>query len=354
MKVAILGDVHISARNDSIVFNDYFIRFFEQQFIPYCLSNGINHVIQLGDIFDRRKYMNFNTLSMWKERVFDVLEKHEIHLDIIIGNHDTYYRNSNRVNSPDLLLSEFSNISVFIDPTEVEIGNTKVLYVPWINSGNADKTFEVVKKTKASVAMGHFEFSGFEMYKGHVAEDGLSKDKFKKFETILSGHYHHKSDDGQVFYLGIPYEIVWSDAGSPHGFHTWDSDSLELNFIENNDKMFYKVAYDDAADDEFYEKVNYAQFEGKYIKVVVVNKKNLYGYDQFLSKLYSKNPAEVKIIEDMSDLDGDNVLDDEIELEDTQTILETYIEAIDFSHDKDKLKRMMKALYLEALHLEEA
>lgn len=355
MLVAILGDVHISARNDSLIFNEYFIRFFEEQFIPYLEKNNITKVVQLGDMFDRRKYVNFNTLNAWKQRVFSVLKAKGIQMDVIVGNHDVYFRNSNEVNSPSLLLKEFDNITVYPETTEVTLGDTKVLYVPWINSSNSTHTFNVVKKTKAQIAMGHFEFAGFEMHKGHVAEDGLSPDKFKKFDMILSGHYHNKSDDGHVFYTGIPYEIVWSDYGSPHGFHVWNSDTLTLEFISNDDKMFYRIEYDDSsAGEDFLEKFSFERYTGKYIKIVVTNKKNLYMYDTFLSRLYQKNPAEVKIVEDMQDYSAENVLDEEVKLEDTQTILESYIDAIDFSHDKDKLKRMMKSLYVDALHMEEA
>lgn len=355
MRCCILGDVHISARNDSSIFNEYFIGFFENQLIPYLEENNITKIIQLGDIFDRRKYVNFNTLNMWKARVFKVLEDKNIQMDIIVGNHDVYFKNSNEVNSPSLLLKEFSNINVYSETEEVLIDNTKVLYVPWINASNSVHTFNTVKKTKAQVAMGHFEFSGFEMHKGHIAEEGLSADKFKKFDTILSGHYHNKSDNGHVFYTGIPYEIVWSDYGTSHGFHIWDSDTLSLQYIENNNKMFYRIEYDDTdAAEDFLDKFVYDRYTGKYLKIVVTNKKNLYLYDMFLSRVYHKNPAEVKIIEDMQDYSAENVLDDEVKLEDTQTILDSYIDAIDFSHDKEKLKRLMKTLYVNALHLEEA
>lgn len=353
MKVAIIGDIHIGSRNDNLRFAEFHISFFTKLLIPYLIKHNINRAIFMGDIFDRRKFINFTTLDKWKNEVFDLFYRHKITLDIIIGNHDTAFKNSNEVNSPSLLLSEYDNIRIFSGPEVVFLDNTEVLYVPWINIGNETETFDLVKKTKATVAMGHFEFSGFQMYADHKNEDGMTKEKFKNFEMILSGHYHHKSDDGQIFYVGTPYEIIWSDFGSPHGFHILDSDSLELAYIENPNRMFYRTVYDDSSDEDYHNKIDYTIFCDKFVKVVVLSKTNLSGFDTFLNKLYNKNPAEVKIIEDMQDFNKDQDEEESnIELEDTQSILDSYIDAADFSHDKSRLKKMIRGLYLDALNVE--
>jgi DNA repair exonuclease SbcCD nuclease subunit len=354
MKVVILGDVHIGARNDSQVFCEYHISFFENQLFPYLLANNIKRVIQLGDIFDRRKFVNFQILDQWKRRVFDWFAEHQIHMDITTGNHDVYFKNTNEINSPVLLLREYSDVvHPFIHAEEVMIDKTKVLYVPWINSSNFKETMDLVKKTDAKIAMGHFEFAGFEMDKGHKHEGGLASDKFKKFDTVLSGHFHHKSDDGRIFYTGIPYQITWVDHGSTKGFHVWDSDTLDLEFIENPDVIFKKVVYDDnGKKTDYWKTVKVGDVKDKYIKVIVLNKKDLYGFDQFMSNLYAQSPGEIKIMENSSDFDAENVQDEDLKLEDTSVMLNQYIDAVDSDLDKDRLKKFIHQLYTEALNME--
>lgn len=354
-KVCILGDVHIGARNDNLTFMNYHISFFENDLFPYLLKHDIKRVIQLGDIFDRRKFVNFQILNEWKSRVFDWFLKNDIELDIIVGNHDVYFKNTNDVNSPILLLNEYSNITCHVHATEVMVGATNVLFVPWINDTNVKATMELVKKTKATVAMGHFEFNGFEMDKGHKHEGGTNSSKFKKFDTVLSGHFHHKSDDGHIFYLGIPYQITWVDHDSQKGFHTWDPDTLDLEFIPNNNVIFKKIIYnDDGGVSDYWKTVNLDGVSTMYLKVVVVNKKDLYGFDQFMSKLYSLNPTELKVIENTTDFDAENVHEEDLKIEDTSVMLEKYIDAVDTNLDKDRLKRFIKMLHTEAQHMEDA
>jgi len=352
-QVVILGDVHIGARNDSNTFMNYHISFFEEQLFPFLKENKIKRVIQLGDIFDRRKFVNFQVLNEWKRRVFDWMFYNGIEMDVIVGNHDIYFKNTNDVNSPILLLSEYVNIKSHVHATEVMIQGTNVLFVPWINDSNVKTTMELVKKTKATVAMGHFEFDGFEMDKGHKHEGGTNASKFKKFDTVLSGHFHHKSDDGHVFYLGVPYQITWIDHDSQKGFHTWDPATLELEFIPNNKVIFKKIIYnDDGEVEDYWKTVDVEDVANMYLKVIVVNKKDLYGFDRFMSKMYAMNPSELKVIENTTDFDADNVHDEDLKIDDTSTLLEQYIDAADTNLDKDRLKRFVKQLHTEAQHLE--
>lgn len=354
MKVVILGDCHIGARNDNLAFMNYHMSFFEKQLFPFLKQNKINKIIQLGDIFDRRKFVNFQILNEWKSRVFDWLRDNDIQMDIIIGNHDIYYRNTNKVNSPALLLKDYDNITSYVDCTEVDIQGTNVLYVPWINDGNEKETMKVVKKTKASVAMGHFEFSGFEMDKGHKHEGGMNAAAFKKFDTVLSGHFHHKSDNGHIFYLGVPYQITWIDHDSPKGFHLWDPQTLDLEFIPNIDTIFKKVVYnDDGSVEDYWKTVDTAGVAKCYVKVIIINKKDLYGFDRFMTKLYALDPAELKIIENTADFDAENIHDEDLKIEDTSVMLEQYIDAADTDLDKPRLKRFIKQLFTEAQHIED-
>jgi hypothetical protein len=69
--------------------------------------------------------------------------------------------------------------------------------------------------------------------------------------------------------------------------------------------------------------------------------------------LLKADAYEVKIIEDFSELDADNVSDDIVEnTEDTMTLLEKYIDQLDVTLSKDRLKNTMRSLYTEAQDLE--
>ena len=210
---------------------------------------------------------------------------------------------------------------------------------------------DALTTANADIAMGHLEVNGFEMHKGQMAEGKQEKKLFRRFETVFSGHFHHKSDDGQIYYLGTPYELYWNDFDDPKGFHIFDTDTRELERIVNPYTLFEKIYYDDTEHD--YKKHDVSKYKEKYVKLIVVNKKDLYQFDMFTDRLLKADAHEVKIIEDFSELDASNVSDEIVEnTEDTMTLLEKYIDELDVTLDKKRLKNTMKSLYNEAQDLE--
>lgn len=348
MKVAIITDQHFGARGDSVQCLDYYQQFYENVFFPKLEEQGIKHILILGDTFDRRKFINFNTLARAKKMFFDVAYDNDIMITMIAGNHDTYYKNTNEVNSPELTLAEYVNINFVTRPETIEVHGTPVCFLPWICADNYTDSMNEIKNTKAEICMGHLEISGFSMYRGVESHDGLSKESFNKFDMVFSGHYHHKSDDGHVFYLGNPYELTWQDYNDPRGFHLFDLETRKLQFVQNPYSLFYRYEYDDTLEQEDPLFVN---FTDKYVKIVVVNKTNLYKFDQFINNVYKSNPLDVKIIEDFSEFTEGQV-DDTIDLEDTTSVVNTYIDSLETEVDKEKIKSFMKTLYTEAINIE--
>lgn len=344
MQTIILTDLHFGARSDSTHFDKFFETFYRDTFFPYVDSLGISSVVLLGDIFDRRKYINFNILKNCKRYFFDELKKRAIHTTIIAGNHDVYFKNTNDVNSLSLLLCEYDNIEIHTSSSETVLGNTRVLLVPWITNDNYSDALRQINDTSATVCFGHFEIAGFQMYRGQPNDHGLDKAIFDRFNLVCSGHFHHRSSEGPVHYLGNPYEITWADWDDPRGFHIFDTDTLELTFVENPHRMFHKITYDDTKKQKF----DYAQYEGKHVKVVVLEKNDFYAFDQFLDSLYKVNPLEVKIIEDFEEFETATV-DESVNVEDTVSLLGHYVEAIETDMDKNKIKATLKSLYIEAL-----
>jgi DNA repair exonuclease SbcCD nuclease subunit len=353
MKIALITDTHFGARNDNLAFNDYFYKFWEEVYFPYIEENGIDTVIHLGDVMDRRKFVSYKIAKDFRERFLQRFVDLGVTVHMMVGNHDTFYKNTNEVNSLDELINgKFDNIHTYPAATTVEFDGTPICFIPWICPDNYAETMKHIEDTKAQVAMGHLEINGFEMHAGHFAEGGYDKGFLKKFDTVFSGHFHKKSDDGQVFYLGNTYQMTWSDNGCPKGFHVFDTNTRELERIINPHTIFEKVYYDDSTKD--FSDFDVLTLKDKYVRIVVVNKKDIYQFDRFVDKVLSESGAhEVKIVEDFSELDASNVSDEIVEnAEDTMTVLERYIDELDVELDKDRLTSMMKSLYLEASDLE--
>ena len=360
MKVAIITDQHFGARNDSVNFLDFYEKFYREVFFPKLKEEGIKTVLILGDTFDRRKYVNFYSLKRTKEMFFDILERELIDVYMLAGNHDTYFKNTNDVNSVDLLLREYENVVVLDTPQTIHLEygevNHDVCMIPWICPENYDRCMEEMKNTSADICMGHFEIDGFAMYRGMPSHEGLDRGLFNKFDFTFSGHYHHKSSNGDIYYLGNPYELTWQDYNDPRGFHLFDLSSRQLEFIQNPYTMFHKVTYDDKVESitDLTNK-DFSSYTNTYVKVVVVNKTNPYLFDKFMNNLYNVNPADITIAEDL--VDYSEGLDDEMvdQAEDTLTVLNKFVDNINEENIyNNKLKNILKELYVEALNQEQA
>jgi len=344
MKIAIITDTHFGARSDSLHFNASFERFYEEGFFPTLKALGIKTVVHMGDVFDRRKYINFQILKSCRKYFFDKLQAEGIDIHIIPGNHDTYFKNTNEVNSLDLLLSGYDNIEIVSEVTEKTFGSMQAIFVPWICEANFEDSMAALDNTQASVCFGHFAIEGFEMHKGMGSEGGFDPALFGKFDAVYTGHFHHKSANHNIYYLGSPYEMTWSDYDDPKGFHILDTETGVLGFVTNPDKMHRKIYYDDSKK----MKIDPTEYQGSCVKVIVINKKDYQKFDKMIDALYANNVIDLKILEDFSDFESDALDDEPVNLEDTLTLLSDYIDSLSLDVKKDRLKLLLKGLYIEA------
>ena len=352
MKIAIVTDIHIGGRGDSSVFADFQEKFFLECFFPYIDEHGIDTVFDLGDTFDRRKYINYVSLSRGKHMLFDQLAQRNIDFHALIGNHDTYYTNVNEINSMKLLLQEYPNFNLYEDEAkEIGLGGTKFLMLPWINKGNSERNFEIIKNSDANVVMGHLEVIGMEMMKGILNSHGVNKDTFGHFENVYSGHFHHPSRYGNIEYLGAPYEMTWSDYQGSRGFHVFDTETREMIKIENPFRLFHKLEYDDEGmtiDDVA--QLNTDVLNNTYVKVIVKNRTNAYIYDLFMNRL-NDVAVDVKAIDDALNLESAGVDDILDETKDTKEILHNYIDSLETTVSIKDIKDVIDELYQEALSI---
>ena len=345
MKVAIITDTHYGARKGSKYLHDYFELFYKNVFFPALKEHGVESVIHMGDAFDSRKSIDYQSLEWSKRVVFDNLKDYDVHM--IIGNHDTYYKNTNEVNSPELLLQTYSNIKTYSQPKEVKVGGLDILFLPWINQGNEEASYQLIKKTTSKVAMGHLELQGFRVNRQIVMEHGMECSVFEKFSHVFSGHYHTRSTNGKISYLGNPYEMFWSDVNDARGFHIFDTETLEKTPVNNPHRMFYNIYYEDTPHQTF----DTREYENKIVKVVVRKKTDTKNFEKFVDKLYSSGIAELKVVENFDFSGWYDKEVDMVESEDTMSILNRYIEEAEVPLDKSLIQKIMNEVYQEACEL---
>jgi hypothetical protein len=313
-------------------------------FFPTLEQYGITTVIHMGDAFDSRKSIDFVGLDWTRKVVLDPLSKYDVHL--ITGNHDCYFKNSNKVNSPELLLSEYKNIKTYSEPTEIKVDGLDILLLPWINTENQEKSLKLIKKTKSKIAMGHLEMQGFRVNKHLVMEEhGLEADIFSNFTKVFSGHYHTRSDNGTVFYLGNPYEIYWNDVNDVRGFTIFDTETLEHFSIDNPYRMFYNIYYEDTP----YQTFDTRDYEGKIVKVIVRKKSDQTQFEKFIDKLYTTNISELKIVENFQVQDIEEF--EAFESEDTFSILQRYVNDSECEFNKTTITNILEEVYKESLEM---
>ena len=265
---------------------------------------------------------------------------------MIIGNHDCYYKNTNNTNSPQLLLQSYSNITTYQEVSELKIGNLNILLIPWINAENFENTVTAIKNTDSNCAMGHLELNGFRAHRGHTMEEGMDSALFEKFDRTFSGHYHTRSDNGRIFYLGNPYEMFWNDVNDTRGFTIFDTETLEHFHINNPYKLFSNIYYEDTP----YQTFDFSEYENKIVKVIVRKKTKVKSFEKFIDKLYSVGVQDLKIVENFEIQESE---DFEItEEESTMSILNRYIEESEFELDKNIIKGIFQNLYKQACEVE--
>ena len=345
MKIALITDQHLDGRKGSLQFWNYFQKFYDDVFFPTLEKEGVKVVFDLGDTFDNRKTMDFNTLNRITTNYFDRLKDYEVHM--LVGNHCTYYKNTNKINSPELLLTQYPNIKVYSEPEEILMGKKKFLMLPWINRENQEEVLRLLDSSDADICCGHLELSGFEMIAGMVMDHGMDPKLFKNFKRVWSGHYHHKSKRGNIQYLGNPYQMFWNDYKDTRGFHIYDTESDKLKFIKNPYEIFDKITYDDTRLD--YNKYDVSSHDSKFIKIIVEEKRNYQMFETLVDRLYNVGAHDVKVVETLVDVESADQT--AIETKDTMTLLNEYIDEVEMSVDKSDLKKLMRHLYIESCNV---
>jgi DNA repair exonuclease SbcCD nuclease subunit len=347
MKIALVTDTHAGVRGDSDTFAKYQYKFWYDVFIPYLRENNISNIIHLGDITDRRKWINYKTLNSFRQLMLSLSS--EFDLKVIIGNHDTYFKNTNDINSMACLFDTTGAwlngaFQWYTEAEEIWYPGVEhpILFVPWINSENLERTLDKIDKSTAKVCMGHLNLVGFEMARGHKNTEGMDRKVFRKFDMTLSGHFHKRSHMDNIWYLGSPFEQTWIDCDEERGFHVLDTDTMELEFVPNPHKMFFKIFYDGTSD------VDPAEYSNKAIKLIVNSIDDQYEYTKFVEALELAEPWHMQVIDNTDASDTSDVSVEHIESRGTVELLNDYIEQTKYDN-KSEIKSLLRELFDEAV-----
>jgi len=350
MKIAILNDTHCGIRNSSEIFLNNAEQFYNNVFFPECEKHGIKQIVHLGDYYDHRKFVNFKALNHNRRIFLDQIRKRGMSMDIIPGNHDTFYKNTNELNSLKECLGHYMNeVHIIMEPTVMQYDSLKLGLLPWICQDNYDLCMNFIRDCRADWIGSHLELNGFEMMRGLTNKHGMDPKLFSRFEMVLSGHYHCSSNKDNIWYLGSQMEFFWSDAHDAKYFHILDTETREMKKIRNPHTLFEKILYND-------EEIDYNNYNkdltNKFVKVIVVNKTDPFIFDRFIDNIQNQKIYELKIAENFNEFIGANVEDENMSFEDTAEIVDTYIDAVDTDLDKNKIKVEMRQLMTEAQALE--
>lgn len=351
MKIAVLNDTHCGIRNSSDIFLENAGEFYRNVFFPECEKRGVTQILHLGDYYDHRKYVNFKALNHNRKVFLNELRNRGMSMDIIPGNHDTFYKNTNDLNSLKELLGHFMNeINIVMEPTVMEYGSLRIGLLPWVCPDNNKKSMDFIANCKADWLGGHLELNGFELMRGVKSTHGMDSNVFKRFELVMTGHFHTASRQDNIWYLGSQMEFFWSDAHDPKYFHIIDTETREVEKIRNPHTLFHKIVYNDVEND--YEDFDTSVLAKHFVKVVVVNKMDNVGFDKFVDRIQDEDIYELKIAENFEEFVGSNVSDEGLRLDETPKLMDDYIDGVDTDLNKDVIKSKMRDLMTQAQSLE--
>lgn len=344
MKIAILGDTHFGARNSNQVIEKWQRRFYEEFFWPKIDELGIKTVIQTGDYFDNRKWINLQTMAFQKEVFVKQSQQREVSTYVIVGNHDIPLRHSLANSSVEQILGDEEYFHVVTKPTTEEFADRSITLMPWICKENEEDSLKLLRKG-GDIVLGHFEVTGFVMHPGAIAHDGLAASDFKKWNKVWSGHYHTQSENGNIHYVGTPYQMTWNDATTKHGFWVYDTTDDSMTFFENPFRYFHRFIWEDGC------KVTLNNLKNSYVKINVKKKTDFESFEKFIDQINFGEPFEVKITESFEEYNSDNV-GDLIEIHSTEELISEYVEDV-ASTNKDAIKNLLLELYHDALTVAE-
>lgn len=343
-KAGIITDLHAGARSEASVFLDLHKDMLEC-FFEDMKARDIKEIWFGGDFFDNRKFISSGLLKWVRHNWLERVREAGIKVYFIIGNHDTKYKSTNTPNTPKEYFGHDANHIIFDDDIYVhKFGKHRVAFVPWLSPENTQKNLEILEKECFDVVLGHFDIAGMLFQANQVSEHGLDKSVFRNHGMVLSGHFHKKSSDGNIHYLGNPLPTTWAESIDPHGWHIIDED-LNLEFVEYKQNIYQSIDIDTV------DPINIEYNGAKFVSLNIY-KKNEFHFQNYLEYLRQFDIVHTRIQDYTSIADTSDAVDiSEEELrDDLITMIKNHIDQISDSLDVPikELKELMDDLYEES------
>ncbi|WKW88021.1 hypothetical protein pzkkv8_179 [Klebsiella phage pzk-kv8] len=337
MKIIHSGDWHLGVKADDPWVQEIQLKGIRDH-IQYAKDNGIDTIIQYGDIFDVRKAITHKCMEFARQ-IANELEHAGINLITIVGNHDMHYKNTLTPNAATEVLGKYKHITVIEKPTTLDFDGTLIDLIPWMCDENTTQIMDHIKQSSAEYCIGHWELNGFYFYKG-MKSHGLEPDFLKKYKQVWSGHFHTISSAANVKYIGTPWTLTAGDENDPRGFWVQDTRLQTFDFIPNETtwhrKIFYPVTGPFDAN----------EFKNLAVRVVITK------VDDKLPAFESELEKVVHELRTVSKVDN-SVETEAAEEDETVGLLDMmmeYIGALPDVHsdeDRESLKTLAKQLYIE-------
>jgi DNA repair exonuclease SbcCD nuclease subunit len=266
----------------------------------------------------------------------------------ILGNHDVYYRNTNKVNSIRELFED--DLKLYEEPQVVNFDGLDIALLPWVCKDNYDESIGFIKNAAAPILVGHLELQGYDVMRGVKYDGGMDPKLFERYEQVYTGHFHCRQEQGNIYYLGTQYQITFADLHEQKGFHIFDTDTREIKFFPNPHKMFHSVTYNDKDGPIEPDKFDCQYLNDAYVKLFVEHKEHPYSFDRFMDKLYDCGVAKITIVEELNSADWTK--EEMVDMaQDTVSLINEEIDSMEEVKDKEKMKQLVQDLYMESLSI---
>lgn len=335
-RVWLLADLHFGVRTNSLewleIHKDYFYNFF----IPMLKEKKKegDALFVLGDIFESRQSLNIRVLNE-AINIFIELSK-IIPIYVIVGNHDSFARNSLDINSL-IVFKNIDNITIFDNPDvlETQFGQ-KLLMMPWIES--KEEELKCLNSNQADYLFCHTDFQGIMFNKKVEIEEGLELKAVSKFKKVYSGHIHLSQKNKNVFMIGCIFPLTRNDLGDTKKIVILDFETGKETIINNNySPKFLKYTIDGLLERTFenFEK----EIQNNFVDIIIDSTwTTKFPFSNLMDSVSGYKKLNYILSTLQRDGDGDefdeDVVDGEMDIED---LTEFYIQNLNYSEDFKKL-----------------
>jgi DNA repair exonuclease SbcCD nuclease subunit len=291
-KWAIFTDLHLGVHQNSSTWHNIGLKWADW-FVNELKSKDIDQIIFTGDFFHSRSEISVNTIHAASEFIAKFKDFSKIYM--IVGNHDSYYKQKADVHSLSIL-NGYSNISVFDKTTTLqskEFNSKAVTFCPW--------GFDYVDIPDSDVIFGHFEIESFKMNAHKLCEEGVKpKDLIKKSPLIFSGHFHlneeREYDNGKIIYVGSPFQLDFGERDCNKGYYTIDFKDLNYEFFRNEvTPVHKKLLLSEILDGDEIKEEYKQQIKNNFVRIVIDSKIDQSKIDNILHVANSYTPISLTV-----------------------------------------------------------